>query len=162
MATTKSEFHFRFAIELPRVISDSLTPRNWAGAEEYMSTTIFNVRYITINSPYGINLDQIDEFGSNSCTVATIYDSDSYQIYESNTFNLTSSKRHSILFELQSSANVSILIEHIGNYEHPLLGTFGYEFGFWGITNGPDITEQSSGIYKISENTPQNLWISSS
>lgn len=159
VATTKSD-DFTSDLQLNGVaISDSLTPRNWAGAEDY-SSTIFNLGTLQGNSPYGINLDQIDEFGSNSLQY-TIYDSDSYQIYESNTFNLTSTKRHSILFELQSSANVSFMIEHIGNYEHPLLGTFGYEIDFWGIP-GPDITEQSSGIYKLSENTPQNLWISSS
>lgn len=159
VATTKSD-DFTSDLQLNGVaISDSLTPQNWAGAEDYSSTT-FNLGTLQGNSPYGINLDQIDDFGSNSLQY-TIYDSDNYQIYDSNTFNLTSTKKYSILFELQSSANVSIVIDHIGNYEHPLLGTFGYEIDFWGIP-GPDISEQSSGIYKLSENSLQNLWISSS
>ena len=159
VATTKSD-DFTSDLQLNGVaISDSLTPQNWAGAEDYSSTT-FNLGTLQGNSPYGINLDQIDDFGSNSLQY-TIYDSDNYQIYDSNIFNLTSTKKYSILFELQSSANVSIMIDHIGNYEHPLLGTFGYEIDFWGIP-GPDISEQSSGIYKLSENSLQNLWISSS
>ena len=66
VATTKSD-DFTSDLQLNGVaISDSLTPRNCI-AEEY-STTIFNCT-LQCNSPYGINLDQIDEFGSNSCSI---------------------------------------------------------------------------------------------
>jgi len=157
-ATTKTD-NFTSDIQLNgNSVSDSLTPVNWAGAEDY-SSTFFDLGTLQANAPYGIDLNFID--GSELNTLEyIIFDTDTGGFYQNDTFSLTSSNTFSILFELQSSANVSILVSHIGDYEHPLLGTLGYEINFWGVP-GPDLSDLSSTTYKLSENTQQEFWVSS-
>ena len=139
-------------------INDNLTPKNWAGAQDYSSTT-FELGLLQTNTHYGITLDSNDESSSHSLRYS-IVDNDTGQIYVTDLFTLSSSKNHTILFELPSAVNVNLIIENIGDYEHPLLGTFGYEVNFWSILP-PDASDQSNGIFKLTENAKQTFWISS-
>ena len=81
-------------------------------------------------------------------------------LFESGEFNLSSGKSHTQLIQISGTKEIGYWILNADSYNHPLLGSFGFDIEFWSMPP-EDASDLVTGAYQISEDLEQSFWVSS-
>jgi hypothetical protein len=140
-------------------VHDALSPQNWAfstGGADY-SSTAFDLGTLQSGEVYGLTFTSSDDSSSHSLEYALL---NFEAIIEYGNFVLESGDSHTQLVQVSSTKQVRLVTSNADSYNHPLLGTFGYDVEFWSIPDD-DESDLITGTYQLTEDLEESFWVSS-
>ncbi|MDP6907221.1 MAG: hypothetical protein QF440_07395 [Candidatus Thalassarchaeaceae archaeon] len=81
-------------------------------------------------------------------------------VFEIDSFVLESSYSHTQLIQVSGTKQVGLVVSNSDAYNHPLLGTFGYDVELWSLP-AEDDSDLATGAYQLTEDFEESFWVSS-